>query len=164
VLHRLSALPTGALVLVLLFAACAGGSTVGWSYAPLGPSPSSSASASPAPSAAAGSPSASDSGAATTTINIETTPDQQLSFQPDDFTISPGTTVTVDYMNNSNLPHNIHFFDGTDSNAPSLGASQIGTGPNNAQTVTFIAPAQPGDYFFWCDVHQAAMTGQYLVR
>ena len=27
------------------------------------------------------------------------------------------------------------------------------------EMVTFTAPATPGDYFFWCDVHQNAMTG-----
>ncbi len=148
-------LPSAAL---LLIAACGGSETAGWTYAPLGPSPNASAAASEAPSTAPG------SGGPGTTVSIETTQDNPLDYNPKEITVPAGATVTVNYMNNSNLPHNIHFFDGTDSTAPSLGASTVGTGPNDAQTVTFTAPTQPGDYFFWCDVHQAAMTGTLHVQ
>ena len=71
--------------------------------------------------------------------------------------------MTVTYTNNTNLPHNIHFFDGQDQNAPSLGKTDVMTGPSAVASVTFTAPSQPGDYFFWCDVHQLAMTGTYHV-
>jgi plastocyanin len=167
-LTRRLALPIGAL---LLIAACAGGQAAGWTYAPLGPSANPSAAA-PSPAASAGASagasgvpgSPSDSAGAGTMVSVETTQDQPLAFNPADFTVPAGATVTVNYMNNSNLPHNIHFFAGADNTAPSLGASTQGTGPNNAQTVTFTAPTQPGDYFFWCDVHTTAMKGVFHVQ
>jgi plastocyanin len=158
-LIRRLALPIGAM---LVIAACAGGQPVGWTFAPLGPSANPSAAASTAASGAPSSPSG--SGGAGTTVAVETTQDQPIAFNPKDFTVPAGASVTVNYMNNSNLPHNIHFFNGPDSSAPSLGASQTGTGPNDAQTATFTAPTQPGDYYFWCDVHQSAMSGTFHVQ
>ena len=148
-------LPIGAL---FLLTACASGASAGWTFAPLGPSANPSAAASVAPSQPAG------SGGPGTTITVETTADQPLVFNPATLTAAAGATVTVNYTNNSNLPHNIHFFSGTDSSAPSLGASTVGTGPGDAQTVTFTAPTTPGDYFFWCDVHQNAMKGTLHVQ
>jgi plastocyanin len=58
----------------------------------------------------------------------------------------------------------VDFFNGPDNTAPSLAKTDVGTGPNNAQTVTFTAPSQPGDYFFWCDVHTTVMKGVYHVQ
>jgi plastocyanin len=158
-LMRRVTLPIGAL---LLIAACSGGAQAGWTYAPLGPSANPSAAASGAPSGAPSSPSG--SGGAGTALNVETTNDQPLVFNPADLTVPAGATVTVTYLNNSTLPHDIHFFNGADNSAPSLGASTQGTGPNNTQTVTFTAPTTPGDYFFWCDVHQTAMKGTWHVQ
>ena len=79
-------------------------------------------------------------------------------------TVAAGASVTVNYTNNSTLQHNIEFYAGPDNTATSLGATEIVTGPNNTQSLTFTAPAQPGDYFFWCQVHGAAMTGTYHVQ
>ena len=31
-------------------------------------------------------------------------------------------------------------------------------------SVTFTTPSAPGDYFFWCDVHLAAMKGTLHVQ
>ena len=134
-----------------LLAACASASGPAWTYAPLGPTPSAAATASSAPSQPAGSPGA--------TLTVETNQDQPLVFQPAELSAPANTVITVTYSNNSNLPHNIHFFAGSDQSAPSLGATQVKTGPGVQDSVTFTTPSQPGDYFFWCDVHQAAMTG-----
>jgi plastocyanin len=154
-LSRLT-LPVGALLLVT---ACAGGTAAGWTYAPLGPSapPSASASAS-APASPSG------SGGAGVTLTVETTQAAPIAFAPAELTATAGAQVTVNYMNNSNQPHNINFFNGPDNTAPSLAASEQGTGPNNPQTTSFTAPSQPGDYFFWCDVHTSAMTGTLHVQ
>ena len=95
---------------------------------------------------------------------METTQDAPLVFNPDTFTVPAGASVTVNYTNNSNLPHNVQFFAGSDNTGTSLGASTVGTGPNDAQSVTFTAPSQPGTYFFWCDVHQSAMKGTFTVQ
>ena len=96
-------------------------------------------------------------------VSIETTAANPLAFAPAEITVPAGASVTVTYTNNTNLPHNIHFFDGQDQNAPSLGKTDVMTGPSAVASVTFTAPSQPGDYFFWCDVHQLAMTGTYHV-
>jgi len=158
-LIRRLTLPIGAL---LLIAGCSGGGQAGWTYAPLGPSANPSAAASGAPSGAPGSPSG--SGGAGTAINVETTSDQPLKFDPADLTVPAGATVNVTYVNNSNVPHNINFFDGKDSTGTSLGKSTVATGPNATETVTFTAPTTPGDYYFWCDVHQASMSGTWHVQ
>ena len=50
------------------------------------------------------------------------------------------------------------------SSAPSLGKTDIATGPNALETMTFTAPSEPGTYYFWCDVHQTAMQGTYTVE
>jgi plastocyanin len=31
-------------------------------------------------------------------------------------------------------------------------------------SVTFTAPAQAGNFFFWCDVHATIMTGTLVVN
>jgi plastocyanin len=134
----------------ILLAACASGSGAAWTYAPLGPTPNASASAaaSPTPGASPGLP-----------IDVATNQDNVLAFTPNVLNAPPATGVTVTYSNNSDQPHNIQFFNGSDKTAPSLGATEIVTGPNAPRSVTFTTPAQPGDYFFWCDVHTTAMTG-----
>jgi glucose dehydrogenase len=38
----------------------------------------------------------------------------------------------------------------------------IQSGPEDVQTVQFTAPAQPGSYFFRCDVHPTIMTGHLI--
>jgi plastocyanin len=87
-----------------------------------------------------------------------------LAFTPNTLTAPANTSVTVNYNNNSNLPHNINFFNGQNNSAPSLGATEVVTGPNAPRSVTFTTPAQAGSYFFWCDVHQSAMSGTLQVQ
>jgi plastocyanin len=153
---RLLGLPLAA----LLIAACGGGSGPNWTYAPLGPTPSAGAETS-APTAPPGSPSGSPGTG--TTFDVITNDDAPLDFVPNELTMPAATLVTVNYNNNSSLPHNINFFDGTDSSAPSLGATAVVTGPNAIETLSFTTPAAPGDYYFWCDVHLTAMQGIYHV-
>ena len=70
-----------------------------------------------------------------------------------------GQTVTVRYTNDTNVPHNIAFFDSLDSSGSKIGATDIITGPGAVAEVTFQAPDSPGSYFFRCDVHPIQMTG-----
>jgi plastocyanin len=122
----------------------------GWSFAPLGPS------APPTPSGGP-TPGPSGSGAPALTLEIKTTAADPLSYDPLILEAPAGTVVQVDYLNDSPLPHNINFFAGSDETAPSLGATTPVTGPGALESVIFTTPAQPGDYFFWCDVHQRSM-------
>lgn len=150
--------------LALLLSACAGGAGApNWSFMPPGPTPEATPpTGSPAPTPPTGSPAPTD-GQADVTFETETPPDNQLAFVPDTFTAPPGATIRVNYLNNTNIPHNIHFFAGSDQNAPSIAATDVETGPDNAQTVTFTAPEEPGDYYFHCDVHPVVMAGTLTV-
>lgn len=139
------------LVVAAVLAACSSGGP-GWTYAPLGPtappSPSSAPTATPGGSTGPG-----------VTIEVRTTDASPLAFDPPMLEAPAGTSVTVNYLNDSALPHNINFFAGADQSAQSLGATAVVTGPGALESVTFTTPTEPGDYFFWCDVHQAGMTG-----
>ena len=78
--------------------------------------------------------------------------------------MAAGAEVTVDYLNDTPLQHNIEFFAGQDAGSESLGETEVVTGPGALESVTFTAPAEPGDYYFWCAVHGTAMDGIYHVR
>jgi plastocyanin len=87
-----------------------------------------------------------------------------LSFDTTMLSAAAGANVTVTYTNNEpGVPHNWHVFNGPDSSAPTLAETQIITGPGTSDSTTFTAPTQPGDYFFWCDVHPTIMTGTFVV-
>ncbi|MEO8626091.1 MAG: cupredoxin domain-containing protein [Candidatus Limnocylindrales bacterium] len=148
------ALPLG---MALILSAC-GGAGPGWTYAPLGPTaaPTAAASASPAPSG---------SGGPGITIQVKTTEAAPLVFEPAMIEAPANTSITVTYTNDSSAagPHNINFFNGPDSSADSLGKTEIKLGPGNVQSVTFTTSATPGDYYFWCDVHMASMSGMLHV-
>jgi plastocyanin len=140
------------LSLALILSAC-GGAGPGWTYAPLGPSAPPTAAASPTPAA---SPSM--------TIAVKTTAAAPLAFDPPMLEAPANTVVQVDYLNDSPVPHNINFFAGADSSADSLGKTAVETGPGATETVVFTTPSTPGDYYFWCDVHGAAMSGTLHVQ
>ena len=156
---------TGALVAAFALVACGSGTGAGWTYAPLGPTQSPGAGQSAAPSSPGGSPQGSPAGSPSgTALNVSTEQATLLAFTPNALTAPANTSVTVNYNNNSNLQHDIQFFNGTDNSAPVLGATEIVTGPNALRSVTFTTPAQAGNYFFWCSVHQSAMTGTLQVQ
>jgi plastocyanin len=164
---------TCAFVAALALVACASTGGAGWTYAPLGPTQSAGAGQSGAPSSPSGSPAASPGGSPQgspggspggTVLDVATEQADPLAFAPTTLTAPANTSVTVNYNNNSSIQHNIQFFAGTDNSAPSLGATEIVTGPNALRSVTFTTPAQPGSYFFWCDVHLSAMSGTLQVQ
>jgi plastocyanin len=146
------ALPIG---VALILSACAGAGP-GWTYAPLGPTaaPTSAATATPAPSG---------SGGPAITIEVKTTDANPLVFEPAMIEAPANTSITVNYTNDSALPHNIDFFSGADQTSDSLAKTAVVTGPGAVESVTFTTPAAPGDYFFWCDVHTTAMIGMLHV-
>lgn len=134
--------------------ACDSGSAANWTFAPLGPTAAPGSSAAPTP---AGTP-------AGTVIEVATNEANPLGYEPPTLDAPANTLVTVVYNNNSSLEHNINFFNGTDNTAPSLAATEKVTGPNAPRSVTFTTPSAPGDYYFWCDVHLAAMQGMLHVQ
>jgi plastocyanin len=140
-----------ALVGLLLLAACGAETQPGWTFAPLGPTPQA---ATPGPDETPD-PEA-------LTLNVTTTEANQLAFEPAVLEAPPSTQVTVVYLNDSSVLHNIHFFAGPDRDAPSLAQTELVTGPGAEESVTFTTPDEPGDFFFVCDVHPE-MTGTLRV-
>ena len=158
-MHPLPKLIRFALPLVVTFVLVACSSAgPGWTYAPLGPTAPPSPSGGPTLSGGP-TPGPNGSGAPTVTIEVKTVQADPLAFDPKTLEAPAATVVQVNYLNDSSLEHNINFFDGTDQTAPSLGATARVIGPGAPESVTFTTPAEPGDYFFWCDVHGSAMTG-----
>jgi plastocyanin len=92
-------------------------------------------------------------------LEIATTAEQPIAYTKSLLSAPAGTLVRVEYLNDSPIPHNIVFFAGPDASAPRLAATEVSTGPDDLQVVEFTTPAQPGRYFFHCDVHPAQMTG-----
>jgi plastocyanin len=94
------------------------------------------------------------------TVNITA---EKMTFDVDTITVPPGAAVILNFNNkDSGIPHNFAVY--TDSSATqSIFVGQIITGP--ATTVyQFTAPANPGNYFFRCDVHPTQMTGMFIVK
>ncbi|MCK9520721.1 MAG: plastocyanin/azurin family copper-binding protein [Dehalococcoidia bacterium] len=119
----------------------------------------------PTPGAEATTPAGSPNGEATgPVLEIETTEDDPLAFSEDELRAPAATEITVEYTNNSPIPHNIHFFEGSNARAPSIAMTDIATGPNAIERVTFTTPDTPGSYFFHCDVHPVQMQGDLVVE
>jgi plastocyanin len=137
---------------VVALTACAATGGPGWTYAPLGPTPS-AGTASPTPGATP----------AGTIIEVATPQEDSLAFVPNTLNAPANTDVTIRYNNDSNVPHNIHVFEGADNTAPSIGATAVVTGPDAVEDLTFTTPAA-GDYYFLCDVHGPSMSGTLHVE
>ena len=87
---------------------------------------------------------------------------QDVKFDKSTVTVPRGSSVTVNFQNkDSGVPHNVAFYTDSSASTP-IYKGQIVNGPGTV-TYTFIAPAQPGTYFFRCDVHPTTMTGQFIV-
>jgi plastocyanin len=100
---------------------------------------------------------------ATQTVEISAVP--SLKFDKDTITVKAGSQVTLKFTNNdTGMPHNWAGYTDSTASTPIPGAkTKTCTGPCEDE-ITFTAPDQPGDYFFRCDVHPAAMTGTLVVQ
>jgi cytochrome c oxidase subunit II len=121
--------------------------------------------AGPTPGASPPTSSPTTPGASPTTpaaVTIDLTA-QNIAFDKTTITVKAGSQVTINFNNkDSGMPHNFAVY--TDQNATqTIFKGNIITGPATA-TYTFTAPANPGTYFFRCDVHPTQMTGQFIVQ
>jgi plastocyanin len=97
-------------------------------------------------------------------LSISSPNSPPLTFDTTTLNALAGAQVTVTYTNNEvGVPHNWHLFNGPDSSAATIAATQIMPGPGAVETATFTAPTQAGNYFYWCDVHPTIMTGNLVV-
>jgi outer membrane protein assembly factor BamB/plastocyanin len=84
-------------------------------------------------------------------------------FDLDRLLVRAGDEITITYDNRSDIPHNIAFSAGPDTSDGVLARSPVEAGPV-VQTVTFTAPAVPGEYHFRCDPHPTLMAGTLVVE
>ncbi len=95
----------------------------------------------------------------TATINLTA---QNMAFNMSTITVAMGTDLTINFDNQDQVPHNFSLY--TDSSAKTvIFRGQIVSGPGKA-TYSFMAPMQPGTYFFRCDVHPEMMTDSFIVK
>ena len=118
----------------------------------------------PAPPVAPMSPPAAAPAPMATQLSISSPLSPPLTFDTTTLSAPAGAQVTLTYTNDSPISHNWHGFNGPDSSSGTLAATQIIAGPGASDSVTFTAPTQTGNYFFWCDVHPTIMTGTLVVN
>lgn len=86
---------------------------------------------------------------------------QNFAFDKSNITVPAGADVTLIFDNKEAIPHNVAIYT-TPAATEVIFRGDIITGPKTI-TYHFTAPTTPGDYFFRCDVHPAAMKGTFTV-
>ncbi len=100
-----------------------------------------------------------NAGSNSTVVNIMA---QNHTFNTSTITVPAGAQVIINFDNqDSGVQHDVAFY--TDPSASNTIYRILATTGPNKITDTFIAPSTPGTYFFRCDFHPTAMTGQFIV-
>jgi len=81
-------------------------------------------------------------------------------FDKGSITVPAGTTVAIIFENKESVLHNFALYDSSALNTSYFKGELIG---KKTVTYVFTAPSQPGTYFFRCDLHPIAMTGDFIV-
>jgi plastocyanin len=87
---------------------------------------------------------------------------EDIAFQVSEITVAAGSQVTIEFNNRDDVPHNFAVYESEEA-AEEIFSGEVLPGPAET-TYTFQAPADPGDYFFRCDVHPDQMTGTLVVE
>lgn len=88
---------------------------------------------------------------------------KNIAFNESTITVPAGANVTIYFDNqDSGTPHNLAVYD-SPSASQTIFQGKIITGPAKT-TYTFMAPEQPGNYIFRCDIHPTVMTGRFIVK
>ena len=116
----------------------------------------------PAATATTGVTTAATTAAGEENVTVDIAADN-MAFDTDTITVPAGAEVTIVFDNQDDgIPHNVAVY--TDSSAAEeIFVGETITGPETI-TYTFTAPEEPGTYFFRCDVHPEAMTGDFVVE
>ncbi len=87
---------------------------------------------------------------------------KNIAFNTSTITVPDCANVTVGFDNqDAGIPHNFAVYTNSSATA-AIFVGEIITGPKMV-TYTFTAPCTPGDYWFRCDPHPAAMNGGFIV-
>jgi plastocyanin len=88
---------------------------------------------------------------------------ENTAFDPSELTAQPEDgTVSFVFENLDSVQHNVAVTAGDDASDPPLFEGELVDGPGTV-TYSFEAP-DPGDYFFYCQVHPTQMTGTLTVE
>ena len=109
--------------------------------------------------AAAATPAPASTAMPTATVNLVA---KDISFNLNTLTVSVGADVTINFDNQDSVPHNFALYTDSTARTPIFQGNII-SGPGTA-TYKFMAPMQPGTYFFRCDVHPTMMIGSFIVK
>ncbi len=86
-----------------------------------------------------------------------------MSFSLDEITVPAGASITVELRNqDTGIPHNFAVYD-SPALQKTIFQGKVITGPSTI-VYQFMAPMNPGTYFFRCDVHGTTMTGKFVVQ
>jgi len=86
-----------------------------------------------------------------------------VAFNTKSITVPAGSKVIVNFDNqDSGIRHNFAVYDSPSAQQVIFKGDLI-AGPGKI-TYTFLAPTQPGTYFFRCDPHPQIMKGQFIVQ
>jgi len=100
-------------------------------------------------------------------VKVLTTAEAPLAFNVDTITAKAGTALSIEYTNDSGVPHNIAFYQGEDATAPVIAVTvpydEAEPGPGDVQLLTFDVPDEPGSYYFDCQIHPVQMFGTFEV-
>jgi plastocyanin len=100
-------------------------------------------------------------------VKVLTTAKDPVAFDTKTISAQAGKPITIEYTNDSGVPHNIAFFQGKDATAPMIARTvdpaKAEPGPGDVQKLTFDAPTDPGSYFFECEIHPGQMYGTFEV-
>lgn len=100
-------------------------------------------------------------------LKLHTTAEAPLAFDQKTLTAKAGTKVSLEYTNDSGVPHNVAFYQGADATAPLIAVTvdpaDAQPGPGDVQKLTFDVPTEPGSYYFDCQIHPQQMFGTFEV-
>ena len=85
-----------------------------------------------------------------------------IEFNKDELTVPAGAEVTLIFRNRESAPHNVAVYLSSDAEEVVF-KGEVFSGPKTMR-YRFTAPEEPGTYFFRCDVHPQAMTGDFIVE
>jgi plastocyanin len=89
-----------------------------------------------------------DTGAAVqNTLNVEAF---DFYFEPTTLSVDVGAEVTIDFTNSGSV---VHSWTSTDLDA------EVEAGAGEESSLTFVAPAEPGSYDYFCEYHPDEMQG-----